>query len=458
MASRASNGWLAFAVALMVASWAAGCKKTAPCRPGTVLLTIDFDATTEQADEVAIAVQIDTGAIKQSSVVKRPAGAASMDVEIDFSDYPRGKSVSVIVTALQKNGMQLGSTGTVTQTVSAACESWTVSFEPADGSALGDSGRDGTGGASGGTGGTTGGTGGTTIGGTGGGATMGGSTGGTGGATTGGRGGVATGGSTRETTGGTGGGAMGGAGGIRSGGGGTTTAGAGGAAATGCNWIHDAVMDIWAFNPAPADKIILFDGTTTAGWHQLSMPGNPIIWKLVTGGAMEIVTPSGATQATEIQSDMKFDDVCVHVEYMTPIWTPSNPPDVYNQGDSGVYLKSAYEMQILDTSKLGPLDYGCGAVNGIAAPLVVACTQYLTWNTYEIEFETSVWNSAGVKTKNAVIVRVALNGKIVQLNVDLNTTNTQAGIPDAPGPQPLGLRDHLQPVQFRNIWATIPKY
>ena len=33
-----------------------------------------------------------------------------------------------------------------------------------------------------------------------------------------------------------------------------------------------------------------------------------------------------------------------------------------------------------------------------------------------------------------------------------------SGVPDAPGPQPLGLQDHLNYVSFRNIWARIPQY
>jgi hypothetical protein len=242
--------------------------------------------------------------------------------------------------------------------------------------------------------------------------------------------------------------------------GGTVGAGGAGAApATGCNWIHNTTNDTWTFGtPAPADKIVLFDGTTLAGWHKENMPGVPIGWQLVAGGAMQVV-PSGTGQATEVQSDMKFDNLCVHVEYMTPVF-PSTTTDVQKQGNSGVYLKSAYEMQILDTSKLGPLIDGCGAVYKVQAPLVVACNQYLIWNTYEIEFQSSVWDASGKKTKDAVYVRVALNGKLVQLNVDLNPPGgfTQAGIPDAPGPQPLGLQDHLDLVQFRNIWALVPKY
>jgi hypothetical protein len=35
---------------------------------------------------------------------------------------------------------------------------------------------------------------------------------------------------------------------------------------------------------------------------------------------------------------------------------------------------------------------------------------------------------------------------------------TEAGIPDAPGPQPIALQDHRDLVSFRNIWVTIPHY
>ncbi len=259
-------------------------------------------------------------------------------------------------------------------------------------------------------------------------------------------------------TGGDGGGTSTGAGGA----GGSPGGGTGGAtvAATGCNWTHDTATDLWKLNPATSDKIVLFDGTSLANWHKLGMPGVAVSWKLLPDGTMQVV-PSGTGQATEIQSNMKFDDVCVHVEYLTPVF-PSTTTDVQKQGNSGVYLKSAYELQILDTHNSPPLIDGCGAVYKVAPPLVVACNMYLVWNTYEIEFKSSVWDTSNPpkKTKDAVFVRVALNGKLVQLNVDLNPAGgfTQAGIPDVAGPQPLGLQDHLDLVSFRNIWVTIPRY
>jgi hypothetical protein len=269
---------------------------------------------------------------------------------------------------------------------------------------------------------------------------------GSGGATPGGTGGAPSG------SGGTTGGATGGTTGTTSSGGATGAVGG----AIGCNWIQNP-DGTWAFGtPAAADKIVLFDGTTKNGWHKLNMPGVPIDWDLLPDGTLKVV-PSGTGQATLIQTDMKFSDLCVHVEYLTPVF--KSGVDVQQQGNSGVYLKSAYEMQILDTHNLGPLIDGCGAVYQVQAPLVVACNMYGVWNTYEIEFKGSLW-SGTTKTKDAEFVKVTLNGKLVQMNVDLMVNVTKAGIlgGDTPGPMPLGLQDHLDTVSFRNIWATVPRY
>jgi hypothetical protein len=233
--------------------------------------------------------------------------------------------------------------------------------------------------------------------------------------------------------------------------------GSGGApAATGCNWMQGA-DNTWTMNPDAADKKVLFDGKDLSQWHRLNQPGTPAQWKVLPDGSMEVVpqpTP------TNIQSNAVFDDVCLHVEYKTPSFASN--AGVQQQGNSGIYLKSAYEMQVLDTSKLGPLIDGCGAVYKVAPPLVVACLQYGEWNTYEIEFKGSVWDDSSPpkKTQNAMFVRVALNKKLVQQNVSLNPAAgfTEAGIPDVAGPQPVALQDHREPVDYRNIWVTIPRH
>jgi hypothetical protein len=247
------------------------------------------------------------------------------------------------------------------------------------------------------------------------------------------------------------------AGGASSVAGGAGASAAGGApAASGCNWVQGA-DNTWTMDPDAADKKVLFDGKDLSQWHRLNQPNTPAQWKVLPDGSMEVVpqpTP------TNIQSNAVFDDACLHIEYKTPSFASN--AGVQQQGNSGIYLKSAYEMQVLDTSKLGPLIDGCGAVYKVAPPLLVACLQYGEWNTYEIEFKGSVWDTSNPpkKTQNASFVRVALNKKLVQQNVTLNPAAgfTEAGIPDVAGPQPISLQDHREPVDFRNIWVTIPRY
>jgi hypothetical protein len=267
----------------------------------------------------------------------------------------------------------------------------------------------------------------------------------------------------------------GGASGGRNGSGGSAIGGS--APAMGCNWIDDPVAKTARFmEPAAAAKIVLFDGTTSkkgpapVGWHKQSLETDPTKW-LPIDWTVEadntLLVKRAGTQAVEVQSNMRFEDLCVHVEYLTP--DPSTyrtPTDLQTHGNSGVYLKSAYEMQILDTFGLAVVDDGCGAIYKLKAPYSSACFQYGNWNTYEIEFKGSVWSGA-TRTKNAQFVKVALNGTVVQgvaswipgsVPFVLDPVVTSAGTNDLPGPQPLGLQDHLDPVKFRNIWVTVPKY
>lgn len=225
------------------------------------------------------------------------------------------------------------------------------------------------------------------------------------------------------------------------------------AAVVGCGWAQGA-GDTWTMNPPAADRVVLFDGKDLSKWHKLNEPNTPAQWQVLAGGVMEVVPQ---TTPTNIQSNATFDDVCLHVEYKTPRF--SSGVDVQKQGNSGVYLKSAYEMQILDTHADAAFNQGCGAVYLVSAPKVVACNQFEVWNTYEIEFKSSGWQGT-TKTKNAVFARVTLNGKLVQENVSLNPPGgyTEAGIPDKAGPQPIALQDHRELVQFKNIWAAVPHY
>jgi hypothetical protein len=208
----------------------------------------------------------------------------------------------------------------------------------------------------------------------------------------------------------------------------------------GCDWA------------SPDGRIVLFDGSSLDGWRNGSTQG-PAHWQLVEGGIMEVVP---ANPSANLETTMPFEDLCLHLEYLTPMY----PASVTGQqrGNSGIYLKRAYEMQVLDSYGQPPAIDGCGAVYSVSPPLVVACNMQLVWNTYEIEFKASRWSDTGTKLENAVFVAATLNGQLVQENVELDISSTTAGQPDARGAQPLMLQDHGNPVRFRNLWVKIPRY
>jgi hypothetical protein len=236
------------------------------------------------------------------------------------------------------------------------------------------------------------------------------------------------------------GGGSGGRAGSAGNGAGTAGGGTGGSAPAGCDWAN------------PDGRITLFDGTTLTGW-QNSTTGGAAEWRLVGDGSMEIVPMN---PSANVETTMKFEDLCLHLEYLTPMY----PANVTGQerGNSGIYVKRSYEMQVLDSFGQPPAIDGCGAVYSVSPPLVVACNMQLVWNTYEIEFKASRWSASGAKIENARFVSATLNGMVVQRDVELDVSSTTAGEPDAPGPQALMLQDHGNAVRFRNIWAKIPSY
>ncbi len=200
----------------------------------------------------------------------------------------------------------------------------------------------------------------------------------------------------------------------------------------------------------PEGKIVLFDGSdaTFKEWKARNN-GQDNPWQNNGDGSMTVKSNTG-----DIISKQGFQDVFLHLEYKTPKITSAGGGQ--ERGNSGVYLKSSYEMQVLDTYGLAPMIDGCGALYSIAPPLVVACNKEDEWNTYEIEFKANVCNN-GQKSANAKFVEVKLNGQLVQQNVEADHT-TQAGLDESCDPQGVLLQDHssILPVSFRNIWV-IPR-
>lgn len=118
---RALTALAAIAAALALA----GCgTKVRSCKAGTVLLTVDIPAG---SDQLALDVSID-GAAATTQTVTLPASAMSHGtVELDFSSYPAGHTFSVIVTAVGA-GQTIAVVASPDHVLAAGCDAITLSF------------------------------------------------------------------------------------------------------------------------------------------------------------------------------------------------------------------------------------------------------------------------------------------------------------------------------------------
>ena len=108
---------------------AAGCRSTSPCNAGTVLVTVTFDGTTSAADALDVAVSVDGGAPKTTSL-PHTAGDPRGSVEVDFPNgtgYPEGKRLDVTVVA-RAAGAALGTATASVAMLPGGCGTVAVSF------------------------------------------------------------------------------------------------------------------------------------------------------------------------------------------------------------------------------------------------------------------------------------------------------------------------------------------
>jgi hypothetical protein len=126
---------------------AAGCRSTSPCNGGTVLVTVTFDATTSAADVLDVAVSVDGGAPKTTSL-PHTAGDPKGSVEIDFPNgtgYPEGKRLDVTVVA-RAAGSVVGTATANVATLPSGCGTVAVTFgAPGTDGGAGKGGQAGTG-------------------------------------------------------------------------------------------------------------------------------------------------------------------------------------------------------------------------------------------------------------------------------------------------------------------------
>ncbi len=181
--------------------------------------------------------------------------------------------------------------------------------------------------------------------------------------------------------------------------------------------------------PPPTGAIVLFDGSTAATFDN----GKIIMDKLL---------------AADCSSKAKFEDHLMHIEFRTP-FKPTGRGQ--NRGNSGVYVQSRYEVQVLDSFGLEGRDNECGGIYSIVEPKVNMCFPPLTWQTYDIDF-TAARYEGDKKVKNARIT-LKHNGVVILDDVELPHA-TPGRHEEGPNPDGLYLQGHGNPVVYRNIWLV----
>ena len=215
---------------------------------------------------------------------------------------------------------------------------------------------------------------------------------------------------------------------------------------------------------APSDAIVLFDGTKESfNAHWCDKNGAPSKWKLGSEG--DFYCEAGYLNGGAIRTRDEFGDCQLHLEYR-------HEPDVTDggkgpqmRGNSGVFLMSNYEIQVLEsyytslemTGKPGFVDnYTDGQAGAIYAenpPLVNPARKPGEWQTYDIIFHQPVWKGGNLVHPGSVTL--FFNGVLVQDHWEMEGLTThKKRRPLAPHAlkAPLELQDHGCVVHYRNIW------
>jgi hypothetical protein len=165
----------------------------------------------------------------------------------------------------------------------------------------------------------------------------------------------------------------------------------------------------------------LFNDSDTTGWRPI---GGESQWRVVSGVLTNV--KSGANFVTEEQ----FTDFRLQLEFRYP-----------KRGNSGVYLRGRYEVQVEDSPGSEPDSHHLGGVYGFLTPSEHAGTSAGEWQAFDI-------------TLVGRMVSVALNGKPIIVNQEIPGITGGALDSDEGAPGPIMLQGDHGPVEFRNIVLT----
>jgi len=167
----------------------------------------------------------------------------------------------------------------------------------------------------------------------------------------------------------------------------------------------------------------LFNGKDLAGWH--AQGDNR--WQAVNG-ILQNSAPGG-----NLISDASFSDFRLHIEFRYP-----------KGGNSGVYLRGRYEVQIEDSSNAEPASDLLGAIYGFLAPSELLARGPGEWQSFDV-------------TLVGRMVSVAVNGRSVICHREIPGITGGALDSREGEPGPIFLQGDHGPIEYRNIVLTPAK-
>ncbi len=195
----------------------------------------------------------------------------------------------------------------------------------------------------------------------------------------------------------------------------------------------------------PSDAVVLFDGKDLSKWESDKDGNVPTKW-IMKDGAMECVPGSGYVRTKD-----QFGDCQLHIEWAAPSKVEG---ESQGRGNSGVFLMSKMEIQVLDNYNNPTYPDGfAGSVYGVNPPMVNPLRPPGEFQAYDIVFRRPIYKNGVVLDPGYVTVFV--NGVLVQDHTIIEGGTGHMGR-TKPGPfpevGPLKLQDHGNPVRYRNIW------
>ena len=170
--------------------------------------------------------------------------------------------------------------------------------------------------------------------------------------------------------------------------------------------------------PSWGKPIKLLNGKDLKGWHP---SGEKNQW-VVENGILKSAAPG-----SNLITDASFTDFKLHVEFRYS-----------KRGNSGVYLRGRYEVQILEENSISPPKGTLGAVYGFIAPSELVAKNVGDWQNYDI-------------TLTGRMVTIVANGITIICNQEIPGITGGALNSNEGEPGPIMLQGDHEAIEYRNL-------